>query len=46
MRAQTEFVIHEVFISLVTIDQKFYAELKKVYIMESEIQPLCLCYVL
>jgi hypothetical protein len=24
-----------------SIDQKFYAELKKVYIMESEMQPLC-----
>jgi hypothetical protein len=43
---KTEFVCHEIFISRVTIsiDQKFYAELKKVYIMESEIQPLCLCY--
>jgi hypothetical protein len=26
--------------------QKFYTELKKAYIMESEIEPLCLCYVL
>jgi hypothetical protein len=28
------------------IDQKFYAELKNVYFMGSEIKPLCLCYVL
>jgi hypothetical protein len=36
---KTEFVSHEIFISHVTIDQKFYAELKKVYVMGSEMQP-------
>jgi hypothetical protein len=35
---KTEFVGHEFFISRV-IDQKFYAELKKVYFMGSELQP-------
>jgi hypothetical protein len=36
-RPKTEFVSHEILISRLT-DQKFYAALKKVYFMDSEIQ--------